>query len=87
MTRHGHGDGTVWLVADRQQHDVVCYWYVGPEGDRMAERARVATAPEAVAWGRARTTRVRLRADDGCTYWAGSAPRPRGIDDTWRDPC
>ena len=78
-----HGEGTAWLVADRPGHDFLCYWYVGSREDRLAERARVADAAAAVAWGGVRTSRVRLRADDGRTYWAGTAPRPKGIGDTW----
>src|SRR4051812_47226669 len=80
-----HGDGTAWLVADRARGDFSCSWYVGPGRDRLAERARAGTAAEAVAWGRARTTRVRIRTGDGCSYWAGTAPRPDGFTETWSD--
>jgi hypothetical protein len=80
-----YGDGTARLVADRSRGDFSCTWYVGPRGDRFAEHARAGTAAEAVAWGRARTTRVRIRTVDACTYWAGTAPRPDGFSDTWSD--
>jgi hypothetical protein len=86
MTRHRaphQGDGTAWLVADRAHGDFSCGWYVGPSSDRLAERGRAGTAAEAVAWGRARTTRVRIRTGDARSYWAGTAPRPDGITDTW----
>ena len=77
------GDGTAWLVADRARGDFLCYWFVGPSDQRVAEQARAASADEAVAWGRSRTTRVRVRTDDGRSYWAGSAPRPDGFQHTW----
>jgi hypothetical protein len=90
MTRHRrrarHGDGTAWLVADRAHGDFLCHWYVGPSGDHLGERARAATAEDAVAWGRARTTRVRIRTADGCSQWAGSAPQPEGLFRTWSTP-
>ena len=78
------GDGTAWLVADRAHGDFLCYWFVGPSDQRVAEQARAASADEAVAWGRLRTTRVRIRTDDGCSYWAGSAPQPEGFRHTWQ---
>jgi hypothetical protein len=80
-----HGDGTAWLVADRARQDYLCYWFVGSHSDRLAERARAATAPKAVAWGQARTSRVRIFTGDSRTYWAGTAPRPEGFDHTWSD--
>jgi hypothetical protein len=79
------GEGTAWLVADGGRHDFVCYWYNGPSGDRLADHARVATAAEAVAWGRGRTPRVRIRMADGLTYWAGTATRPRTFSHSWID--
>jgi hypothetical protein len=89
VTRHQrrprHGDGTAWLVADRAHGDFLCYWYVGRTGDHLGEQARAASAGDAVAWGRARTTRVRIRTVDGCSQWAGSAPRPEGFSSSW-DP-
>ena len=81
-----HGDGTAWLVADRAHGDFDCYWYVGRAGDHLGEQASAATAEDAVAWGRARTTRVRIRTVDGCSQWAGSAPRPEGMSNTWTSP-
>jgi hypothetical protein len=90
VTRHQrnprHGDGTTWLVADRARGDFVCYWYVGRAGDHLGEQARAATAEEAVAWGRARTARVRIRTVDGCSQWAGAASRPEGLSHTWTPP-
>ena len=88
MLRHRaprHGDGTAWLVADRAHGDFSCGWYVGAGGDRLAERARAGTAAEAVAWGRLRTTRVRIRTGDACSYWAGTAPRPDGFTENWSE--
>jgi len=90
MKKHRHlphdGEGTVWLVADRTRGDFNCYWYVGRAGDRLGEQARAATAEDAVAWGRRRTTRVRIRTADGCSEWAGTAPRPDGMSRTWTVP-
>jgi hypothetical protein len=80
-----HGDGTAWLVANRARGDFSCCWFVGPGGDRVADRARAVTAAEAVAWGRVRSSRVRIRTGDGCSYWAGTAPRPDGFTETWFD--
>ena len=88
MRRHRtprYGDGTAWLVADRARGDFSCGWYVGPSGDRLAEHGRAGTAAEAVAWGRVRTTRVRIRTADACSYWAGTGARPDGFTDTWSD--
>lgn len=80
------GDGAAWLVADRTRDDFACYWYVGHAGDQLAEQSRAATAEDAVLWGRTRTTRVRIRTADGCSQWAGSAPRPDGMSQTWPTP-
>jgi hypothetical protein len=79
------GDGTAWLVVDRVKADYLCYWYAGPGGGELMEHARVANAPDAVAWGRLRTPRVRIRTADNCTAWAGTAPRPQGLNHTWVD--
>lgn len=81
--RKRHGDGTVWLVAHRPEGDYLCYWYVGTGDGHLAESARVANAPAAVAWGRLRTPRVRLSTGDGCSQWAGTADRPAGFTTTW----
>jgi hypothetical protein len=85
------GEGMAWLVADSANDEFMCYWYFGAGGDRLAEHARVASEGGAVAWGRERSTRVRLRATDGRTYWAGSDPKPDAIAHMWRDqeivPC
>jgi len=90
MTRHQrrprHGDGTAWLVADRARGDFDCYWYVGRAGDHLGAQARAATSEDAVAWGRARTSRVRIRTVDGRSEWAGAAPRPEGVSNTWTTP-
>lgn len=82
--RHTHpADGMAWLVADRARGDFLCYWYFGRSGAHLAQQTRVATAEDAVAWGRARTDSVRIRTVDGRSRWAGSAPRPDGMSDTW----
>ena len=81
------GDGTAWLVADRLgAAGFHCYWYAGIAGDRMVEHAHIEGASEAVAWGRMRTPRVRIRTTDAPTSWAGTAPRPAGIFNTWIGP-
>ena len=77
------GEGTVRLVADRARGDFGCYWYAGRAEDQLAERARATSAEAAVAWGRARTTRVRIRTIDGRSQWAGSAPQPDDFCETW----
>ena len=76
------GCGTVWLLEDRERGDYICAWYAGPSDGRLAERTRVATSADALAWGRERTSRVRIRSASR-TYWAGSAPRPEGFAHTW----
>jgi hypothetical protein len=81
-----HGDGTVWLVADRLIGDYLCYWYAGTNDGHLVDCTRLATASDAVAWGRLRTSRVRIRTADACTRWAGTAPRPAGFNHTWTDP-
>ena len=86
MTRPGspkHGNGTAWLVADLARGDYVCHWYTGPNDERLVEQARATTAADAVAWGRVRSTRVRIRTADAATYWAGTAPKPAGFRDSW----
>jgi hypothetical protein len=80
------GKGTAWLVADRLQDDYLCYWYVGREGDHLAEWARQSTTAQALAWGRLRTSRVRIRTAEARTYWAGTAPRPEGFVYSWPEP-
>jgi hypothetical protein len=77
------GHGTAWLVADRAADDFRCYWYGGANDGHLQETATVATAADAVAWGRRRTTHVRIRTPDGLSSWAGTAPRPSGMTDTW----
>ena len=82
------GDGAAWLVADRgDPAGFHCYWYTGRAEDHMVEHAHVVGETDAVAWGRARTPRVRIRTADTRSAWAGSAPRPAGIEFTWIDPC
>lgn len=87
MTRHQRrlrpAEGTAWLVADRALGGFVCYWYTGRASDHLAEHTRATSAEEAVAWGQARSTRVRIRTADGCSQWAGAAPRPDGLSHTW----
>lgn len=79
------GEGTAWLGADSVSDDYLCFWYFGPNDGRLAEQARVPTEALAVAWGRARTTRVRIRTGAGRTFWAGTARRPEGFTHTWSD--
>ena len=81
----GTGTGTAWLVADRAHGDYLCYWYGGKHDDDVVEQARAASAGLAVAWGRQRTPRVRIRTAEARTFWAGTARAPRGITLTWRD--
>ena len=86
MSRHParEGEGSAWLVADRREPaGFHCYWYMGPADDHLVERAHVVGAADAVAWGRERTPRVRIRTADGTSSWAGTAPRPDGIARTW----
>jgi cytidine deaminase len=80
------GDGTAWLVVDSVNGEYMCYWYAGPGDGQLMERARVADASDAVAWGRLRTSRVRIRTPDHCTSWAGTAPTPQGFNHTWVAP-
>jgi hypothetical protein len=80
------GEGTAWLTADAVKDDYLCFWYVGPNDGRLAEQARLPTEALAVGWGRARTSRVRIRTSAGRTYWAGTARRPEGFTLTWSDP-
>lgn len=66
------GDGTAWLVADTEHDDFLCYWYAGPNDVRLVEQSRVPSAAQAVAWGRLRTDRVRIRTADARTSWVGA---------------
>jgi hypothetical protein len=89
MSRHKPrtGDGTAWLVADgAEPTGFNCYWFTGRAEDHMVEHAHLVGATAAVAWGRGRTPRVRIRTADTRSWWAGSAPRPAGIALTWIDP-
>jgi hypothetical protein len=86
MTRTARrGEGTAWLVADGSNDDFLCYWYFGAGGGRLADQARVTSERGAVAWGRERSTRVRLRSTNGRTYWAGSDDKPDAIAHIWQD--
>jgi hypothetical protein len=76
------GRGTAWLVFDGSNDGYLCYWYAGAYGGHLVEEARAADAPAAVAWGLARTPRVRIR-NAGGPAWAGSAPRPDTFTRTW----
>jgi cytidine deaminase len=88
VAREAHsrpGDGTVWVVTDEGHDAHHCYWYTGASDDHLVERASVTTATEAVAWGRLRSGRVRIRSADGQTRWAGTAPRPSQFLESWTD--
>jgi hypothetical protein len=78
------GEGTVWLREDSARHDFVCAWYIGTSDGHLAEQARVATSDAALAWGQARTPRVRIHTG-AQSYWAGAAPRPEGFTRTWSE--
>lgn len=80
------GEGSVWLVLDRSTGGYVCYWYAGANEGRMVEQARAASAADAVAWGRERSPRVRIRTDDARSSWAGAGPTPDGYELTWSAP-
>lgn len=62
------------------------YWDLEPDGPPTClERAELQpTAEAAVAWGRARSNRVLIRdplGPHGDVYlWAGTGPRPPGVD-------
>jgi cytidine deaminase len=77
------GDGTAWLVADRSSDRFDCYWYTGTNDGELVEQAGAATADDAVAWGRVRTPRVRIRTRAGQTQWAGTDPRPATFAVSW----
>ena len=88
MRRHGQvrpGTGVAWLVSDRLDEGYLCYWYGGADDAHLFERTRAASAADAIAWGRQRTPRVRIRTSEGRTYWAGPGPAPDGFVDSWRD--
>jgi hypothetical protein len=85
VTRRERSAGTAWLVADQARHDFLCFLFGGPSDGRLRESTRQPTAPAAVAWGRSRTPRVRIRTPSGRTFWAGTAPKPDGISFTWVD--
>jgi hypothetical protein len=85
MSRANARDGAAWLVADRARGDYVCYQYNGPAEDHLLAQDRATTAQAAVAWGRERTTRVRIRTAGGHTYWAGADAKPAGIPSSWTD--
>lgn len=80
------GQGQAWLVADTTAPGFRCYWFGSGADATLWERGRTASAREAVAWGLSRTGRVRIRATDGTTAWAGTATRPAGVGPTWSDP-
>jgi hypothetical protein len=86
-TRRGErrGQGTAWLVADRSNGHFNCYWYTGTNDGQLIERADAATTEDAVAWGRARSPRVRIRTRDGEAQWAGTETRPETFAVGWND--
>jgi hypothetical protein len=58
-------------------------WYAGTGEAHLLEHALVASAEDAIAWGRDRTPRVRIRTADARTYWAGTTAAPEGFAHTW----
>jgi hypothetical protein len=80
------GEGTAWLIADRNSDTVLCYWYAGVSGGQLVEQASAANANDAVAWGRHRTPSVRIRTREGETQWAGTGPRPETYAVSWNGP-
>lgn len=78
------GEGTAWLITDRSSSNVDCYWYSGASGGQLVEQASAASEIDAVAWGRVRTPRVRIRTRDGETQWAGTEPRPETFAASWQ---
>ena len=81
------GSGTAWLVADGAEPlGFHCYWYTGRAEDHMVEHAHIPGATAAVAWGRQRTPRVRIRTPDRRSAWAGTVPAPAGITLKWIEP-
>lgn len=85
LRRAQPGAGVVWLVSDRLDDGYLCYWYGGANDSHLLERTRAPSAADAIAWGRERTPRVRIRTGQARTYWAGSGPAPDGFVDRWGD--
>jgi len=77
------GEGTAWLVADRLTDKFYCYWYTGTNDGQLVEQDGAMNADAAVAWGRERSPRVRIRTRDGKTEWAGTEPRPATFAASW----
>jgi hypothetical protein len=78
------GEGTAWLITDRASSNVDCYWYSGVSGGQLVEQSSAASEVDAVAWGRVRTPRVRIRTQAGETQWAGTEPRPDTYAASWQ---
>ncbi|GIJ51139.1 hypothetical protein Val02_80250 [Virgisporangium aliadipatigenens] len=82
---HVVGTGTVFLhpdVAGGQQ--VWTGYWSADQGGAIIEEAPVwGGAPDAVAWGRARTPRVVVVDGQGGTYWAGAGTRPADLTEDW----
>ena len=80
------GRGTAWLIFDAggDLFQYRCYWMGGPTGDHLVESARVATDIDAADWAAVRTPSARIRLPDHRTYWAGTAPAPRGFAGIWQ---
>ena len=70
--------GTVWIAWDEGRY--VGYWDLEPDGPptQLEQMPESMSAPEALAWGRARAERVMIRPqpDPGRYYWAGLGPPP-----------
>ena len=85
------GRGTVFVhpdVADGRR--VWTGYWERSEGAQGEDRGILEEAPtwpgsaEAIAWGRARTSRVVVVGTDGVTYWAGEGDPPEEIGRWWR---
>lgn len=74
--------GLVCLVRDEHSGQFDCYWYRGRQEDHLVEQASCEDQSSAIAWGRARSGRVRVR-DHRQTAWAGSDSVDDGQTLTW----
>ncbi|HKT03324.1 MAG TPA: cytidine deaminase [Rugosimonospora sp.] len=90
--REFHGRGTVFVHPDVAGGERVWtgYWErstgAGDEPAGILEEAGTwPAAGPVVAWGRSRTPRVVVVAEDGATYWAGEAEPPTEVPLRWEE--